>query len=98
MVATARNTPASLRAFRTPRQTGWLERPLIALSGMVDGVDAVRLASYRQDEQGLWVYGALRDRADLQGLFVAPNVFTRPADLVRLADELERIARVGLPG
>lgn len=64
---------------------------------VVDGVDAGRLARYLQDEHGLWVFGALRDRPDLQGLFVAPNVFTRPADLLRLAKEIERVARQGLP-
>jgi selenocysteine lyase/cysteine desulfurase len=64
---------------------------------MVAGVDAVRLASYLQDRHGLWVYGALRDRPGLQGLWVAPNVFTRPADVARLADEIARIARAGLP-
>jgi selenocysteine lyase/cysteine desulfurase len=64
---------------------------------MVAGVDAVRLAGYLQDRHGLWVYGALRDRPGLQGLWVAPNVFTRPADLVRLADELRRVAEQGLP-
>jgi selenocysteine lyase/cysteine desulfurase len=64
---------------------------------MVSGVDAVRLATYLQDRHGLWVFGALRDRPDLQGLWVAPNVFTRPADLMRLADEIARVARTGLP-
>jgi isopenicillin-N epimerase len=64
---------------------------------MVAGIDAVRLAAYLQGRHGLWVYGALRDRPDLQGLWVAPNVFTRPADVIRLADELRRIAQHGLP-
>jgi hypothetical protein len=48
-------------------------------------------------ERLVWVYGALRDRPELQGLWVAPNVFTRPADLIRLADELRRVAQRGLP-
>jgi isopenicillin-N epimerase len=64
---------------------------------MVAGVDAVRLAAYLQDRHGLWVYGALRDRPESQGLWIAPNVFTRPGDLVRLADEIARVARTGLP-
>jgi isopenicillin-N epimerase len=64
---------------------------------IVAGVDAVRLAAYLQDRQGLWVYGALRDRPELQGLWVAPNVFTRPADVLRLADELRHVAQRGLP-
>jgi isopenicillin-N epimerase len=68
----------------------WTER-------LVAGVDAVRLAAYLQDRHGLWVYGALRDRPELQGLWVTPNVFTRPADLMRLADELRRVAQRGLP-
>jgi selenocysteine lyase/cysteine desulfurase len=65
---------------------------------IVTGVDAARLATYLQDRHGLWVYGALRDLPELQGLWVAPNVFTRPADLVRLADEIVRVSRSGLPG
>jgi hypothetical protein len=64
---------------------------------MVAGVDAGHLATYLQDRHELWVYGALRDRPELQGLWVAPNVFTRPADLIRLADELKRVAQNGLP-
>jgi isopenicillin-N epimerase len=63
---------------------------------IVADVDAGRLATYLQDRHGLWVYGALRDRPGLAGLWVAPNVFTRPADLRRLADELRRVARNGL--
>lgn len=62
----------------------------------IDGVDYKKLSRYLLDQRGIYVF-ALPAPPGPQGVYVAPNIFTRLTELDFFVEEMRKIAQDGLP-
>lgn len=62
----------------------------------VEGVDPKAIAKYLFDKQRIFVVPILHE--EFQGLRITPNIYTTLPELDRFCEQMETIARKGLPG